>query len=159
MRIFTGQYERTIDAKNRVQLPAQLRAAIDTEHDGGGLYITLGEHRGTISMFTESGFEELAGRMETEVMSGPESRRFELQFYALTSFVEIDKQGRILLPDRLRKKARLGDEVYLVGQKNRVEIWDRAVLERSMGIDWEGDDWPDWQGFLRMRPREPRARE
>ncbi len=80
MRIFTGQYERTIDAKNRIQLPSQLRSAIDSERDGVGLYVTLGEYRGTLSIFTERGFEELAARIETEFMPGPESRRFELQF-------------------------------------------------------------------------------
>ena len=152
MRIFTGQYDRTIDAKNRVQLPSQLRAAIDWDRDGAGLYVTLGEHRGTLSIFTERSFEDLVARMETEFMPGPESRRFELQFYALASFVEMDKQGRIVLPDRLRRKARLGEEVFLVGQKQRIDVWSREDLERSMGVDWDGDDWPDWQGFMRMRP-------
>ena len=156
MRIFTGQYDRTIDSKNRVQLPSQLRAAIDIERDGSGLYITLGQHRNTLSLFTERSFEELAARIETEFMPGPESRRFEVQFYGLASFVDIDKQGRIVLPDRLRRKARLGEEVYLVGQKLRIDVWNRVDLDRSMGIDWEGDDWPDWQGFLRMRPVESR---
>ena len=157
MPIFTGQYDRTIDAKNRIQLPSQLRATVDPQHDGNGLYVTLGEHRGTLSIFTERGFEQLAARMETEFMAGPESRRFELQFYALASYVEMDKQGRIVLPDQLLKKARLDEEVFLVGQKHRIDIWKRADLERSMGIDWDGDDWPDWQGFLRMRPAEPGA--
>ncbi len=155
MRVFTGQYERTIDAKNRIQLPSQLRAAIDAERDGKGLYITLGEHRSTLSIFTERAFEELASRIATEFMPGPESRRFELQFYALASYVEVDKQGRILVADRLRRKARLGEEVFLVGQKYRVDVWNREDLDRSLGVDWEGDDWPDWQGFLRMRPQEP----
>lgn len=158
MPIFTGQYDRTIDAKNRIQLPSQLRASIEPERDGEGLYITLGEHRGTISIFTERGFEQLAARMETEFMPGPESRRFELQFYALASYIEPDKQGRIVLPDRLLKKARLGEQVFLVGQKQRIDVWNRADLDRSIGIDWDGDDWPDWQGFLRMRPAEPGAR-
>ncbi len=154
MRIFTGQYDRTIDAKNRIQLPSQLRAAIDPERDGEGLYVTLGEHRGTLSIYTERQFEERAARMETEFIPGPESRRFELQYYGLASYVEMDKQGRIVLPDRLRRKARLGEEVFLVGQKYRIDVWNREDLNRSLGIDWEGDDWPDWQGFLRMRPRE-----
>lgn len=154
MRILTGQYDRTIDAKNRIQLPSQLRAAIDSEGERTVLYVTLGEHRNTLSIFTEPAFEEQATRMQTEYMPGPESRRFELQFYALACVVEMDKQGRIVLPDRLRKKARLGEEVFLVGQKNRIDVWNRTDLDRATGIDWEGDDWPDWQGFLRMRPSE-----
>lgn len=156
MRIFTGQYDRTIDAKNRFQLPSPLRRAIDEERDGSGIYITLGEHRGTLSIFTERGFEALAARMETEFLPGSESRRFELQFYGLASYVELDKQGRVVLPDRLVKKARLEAEVVLVGQKLRIDLWNRRDLDRSMAIDWEGDEWPDWQGFLRMRPAEPK---
>ncbi len=152
MVVFTGQYERSLDVKNRIQLPSQLRSAIDPERDGATLFVTLGEYRGTLSIFTERGFEELAARIETEFMPGPESRRFELQFYGLASRMELDKQGRFVVPDRLRKKARLEEEVFLVGQKNRIDIWNRAELERSMAIDWEGDDWPDWQGFMRMRP-------
>lgn len=152
MRIFTGQYERTIDAKNRIQLPSQLRAVVDAERDGPRLYVTLGEHRGTLSIFTDRGFEQLASRLATEYAAGPESRRFELQFYAVASAVELDKQGRMVIPDRLRKKARLGEEVFLIGQKNRIEVWNRAELDRVMGIDWEGEDWPDWQGFLRRLP-------
>lgn len=152
MRIFTGQYDRTIDTKNRIQFPSQLRAAIDPERDGSGLYVIIGESRGTLSIFTERGFEDLAARIETEFMPGPESRRFELQFYGAANYVEMDKQGRIVLPERLRKKARLGDSVFLVGQKYRVDVWNRGELERAMGMDWEGDEWPDWQGFLRMRP-------
>jgi len=152
MSVFTGQYERTIDAKNRIQLPSQLRSAVDPDLDGNKLYVTLGEYPGTLSIFTGRGFDELAARMQTEFTANPAARRFELQFYAVSSSVDMDKQGRIVLPDRLRKKARLGEDVYLVGQRNRIEIWSRADLERAMGIDWEGDGWPDWPGFLRKRP-------
>lgn len=152
MRIFTGQYDRTLDSKNRIQIPAQLRAAIEPDRDGCGLYITLGEQRGTLSIYTERQFEQLASRMETEFIPGESSRHFEMQFYGLASFVEMDKQGRIVLAERLVKKAGLGGEVFLVGQKQRIDLWNREDFERSLGIDWEGEDWPDWQGFLRMRP-------
>lgn len=155
MRLFTGQYDRTIDAKKRIQLPSQLRASIDSEADGTGLYVTLGEHRGTISIFPERAFERLAGRIETEFMAGADSQRFELQFYSLASHVDMDNQGRIVLPERLVQKARLGPEVYLVGQKHRIDVWNRTAFESSLGIDWKGDEWPDWQGFLHMAPRSP----
>jgi len=156
MRFFTGQYDRTIDAKNRIQLPTQLRSAVDTERDGSGFIVTLGENRGTLSIFTERGFEELADRVETEFESGPEWMRFELQFYALASRVEVDKQGRLVLPDPLLKKARLGEEIYLVGQKNRIDLWNRVDLDRAMGIDWKGDEWTDWPRYVRRRPSSPK---
>lgn len=153
MPVFTGQHERTIDSKNRVQLPSQLRVEIDPERDGAGLYVTLGEQRHTLRLFTERSFQELSDRMETEFIKGSDSQRFEMQFYGLTSRVDVDKQGRFVLPVRLVKKARLGTEVYLVGQRSYIDIWNRADFDRSIGIDWDGDDWPDWQGFLRSRPK------
>ncbi len=152
MRFFIGQHERTIDEKNRLQLPSQLRSAIEPERDGRGLLVTLGEDRGTLAIFTERGFEELSARIETEFMAGAESARFERQFYSQASYVEVDPQGRFVLPERLVKKARLGKEVYLVGRKHRIEVWNRSDFDQSLGIDWQSDDWPDWQGFLRMRP-------
>ena len=152
MKLFTGQYDRSIDAKNRIQLPSQLRAVVDESKDGSGLVVTLGEHRGTLSIFTERGFEELAARVETEFESGAEWLRFELQFYALASRVEADKQGRLVLPDPLVKKARLGEEIYLVGRKDRIDVWDRADFAKALGIDWDGDEWPDWPRYSRRRP-------
>jgi MraZ protein len=152
MQYFTGQYERTIDSKNRLQLPAQHRGFIEPERDGDGVYVTLGENPGTLSLYTPKAFEARASSIETEYMEDARARKFEMQFYASACFVEVDKQGRLVLPDRLRKKARLGEEVYLVGQKNRIDIWNRSDFDRSMGIDWEGDAWPDWTSFLRMKP-------
>lgn len=153
MRFFTGQFDRTIDAKNRLQLPSQIRSIIDPDKEGTGMFVLPGESPGTLSLFTQEGFEELAARMETEFMSGPESRQFELQFFSLASHVDVDKQGRFVLPERLLKMSKLASEVVLVGQKNRVEVWNRDAFETSLGIDWAGKDWPDWQGFLRMRPK------
>jgi len=155
MPVFTGQYERTIDSKGRLQLPSQLRNVIDPERDGNGLYAQLGEFRNTLSLYTERAFNEITGRAKTEQMPGAEPQRFELQFYTLASYIDLDSQGRFVLPERLRKKARLGEEVYLIGQKNRIDIWNRADLDREMGIDWEGEGWPDWQRFLRMSPQQP----
>ena len=153
MRFFTGQHDRTIDSKNRIQLPSEMRDIIDPKHQGATLYLTLGEHRRTLSIFAERAFEELATRTETEFQQGDDALAFELQFFTLTSRVEMDKQGRFVVPEKLLKKARLAPEVYLVGQKNRIDIWNREDLDRSIGIDWEGDAWPQWRGFLRNRPR------
>lgn len=159
MRYFTGQFERSLDDKNRIQLPSQLRSAIDEDRDGKLLYITLGEHAGTLSIFTEKGFEAVAARTETEFQTGPDALRFELQFFGLASSIEMDKQGRFVLPDRLLKKARLGPDVVLVGQGSRIDMWDPAALDRSMGIDWAGDEWPNWQSFLRNRPGQKGAQQ
>ena len=79
MLLFTGQYDRTIDAKHRIQLPSQFRSLIDPERDGSSMYVILGERPETLSLFTERGFEALASRIETEFIPGRKSQRFELQ--------------------------------------------------------------------------------
>lgn len=157
MRFFTGQYERTIDAKNRIQIPAPLRAAIQPERDGSGLYVTLGDYPGTLSIYHERGLDERAARADMERVRGDGPRVFNLQFYAVATFVEMDVQGRVVLPARLRRKARLGEEIYLVGQKHCIDVWNRADFDRSLGIDWEGDEWPDWPGYTRGGPDELEA--
>jgi len=155
MQLFAGLHERTIDSKNRIQLPSELRDAMEVPHGVGAVYVTLGEDRGTLAVYTVDGFETLARRMETEYMAEPESRRFELQFYGLAHRVDVDKQGRLVLPERLRRMARLNKEVYLIGIKHRIEVWDRAMLEQAMEIDWTGGRWPEgWPKYTRMRPRE-----
>ena len=64
----------------------------------------------------------------------------------------LDRRGRGGVRGGVRGRGRLGDEIFLIGQGNRIDLWNRADLERSMGIDWDGDDWPDWSGFIRRRP-------
>lgn len=166
MKFFTDAHVRSIDKKSRLQVPAPMRAVIREERRRNGLpedegvvlYVTLGEFPGTLSLLTEARFEELSGRIETEYMTGLESQRFELQFYSSISHVEMDKQGRIVLPDRLLKRAGLVGDVYVVGQKNRIEIWPKDAFEKTRAptwdgkVSWKGDPWPDWQAFLRMRP-------
>jgi MraZ protein len=150
MRIFTGQHERNIDNKNRVQLPQEFRTAVNPEHDGKGWYVTLGHYRHTLSLYTARTFEERAAGMKTEDMSDEEAMRFELQYFGLAAFVESDKQGRIILPDRLKEKAKLGKDVYVVGQKIRIDLWNRDEFDQALGIDWKGDEWPEqWRRYVR----------
>jgi len=151
-RVFIGQHDRTIDPKNRVQLPSPFRSAIDPDRDGAGLYVTLGDDPGTLSLYTERVFEEFTGRIETEFMDDEESLQFEREFYAYAYHIDLDKQGRFVIPDRLRQIARLGDEIYLVGRKFRIDVWNRVDFDRSVTIDPSGQTWHKWRRFTRMRP-------
>ena len=78
--IFTGHHARTIDSKNRLQIPSQFRSAIESDGDGGVLYVMLGERRHTLSLVTERQFELLCARVQTESMPGQDSLDFEQRF-------------------------------------------------------------------------------
>lgn len=153
---FTGHHERTLDAKNRLQVPSHYRTQIEEEGEGGGLYVTLGERRHTLSLLTERRFEELAERIRTESLPGSDALDFEQRFYSTTARVEMDKQGRVVLPDYLTAMARLRGEVVLAGARHRIDVWRKDDYEAFLGIDWE-HDWPDWQKFLRKPSASPRG--
>lgn len=154
MVLFTDHYERTIDDKNRVQLPAQFRAVLGPDKQTSIVYVVLGERPGTLSIFPENGFLELSARVETEFIPGPDALEVEFDLFAWASRIEVDSQGRFTFPDKSLKRAKLGKEIALVGQKHRIDVWDRALFDRrSEGVpmEWEGH-WPNWRGFLRQRP-------
>ncbi len=153
---FTGHHARTLDEKNRLQIPSQFRNAVDPEVEGDGWYVILGERRHTLSLVTERQFEQMAERIQTEFMSGPDSLDFEQQFYSTARRLDMDKQGRVVLPDYLTSMARLKGEVVLSGAKYRIDVWRKKDFDAFLGIDWERS-WPNWQRFLRS-PR-PEGRE
>ncbi len=157
MRVFVGSYPKSLDDKKRLQIPSQFCKVIHDgkEADKTRLYVTLGREEKTLSIFTEERFEAFVRRMETEYIPGPGPRKFELQFYAMTRQVEMDKQGRLTLPDDLAKKASLGSDMMLVGLKDHIVVWNRERFDAALGEDLEGDTWPDWEPYLWSKPGSP----
>lgn len=152
---FTGHHERTIDSKNRLQIPSQFRNAIDPERDGPGLYVILGVRRHSLSLVTEREFNELPDRIRTESMSDREALDFEQRFYSTASHLDMDKQGRVVLPEYLTSMVGIGGEVILAGAKHRIDIWRREDFRDLLAIDRE-HDW-NWQRFLRSSRGPARA--
>ena len=116
--MFMGEYSHTIDAKGRLIIPARFREG-------------LGER-----FVVSRGFDGCLNAYDPETWAGIESKLKELpQFKKETRIItrfflagaveeEIDKQGRILIPAKLREYAELKKDVVLVGSGSRVEIWD-----------------------------------
>ena len=128
MQKFTGVFERQLDVKGRLALPASYRARLGTS-----CYLTLGEDNG-IEVFTEAMFDEEADRMQALQRLGQISMDRLRAFSARASAVEPDAQGRIYLDERLRKHANLetrGPAVVL-GRLDRIEICSVERYERSM---------------------------
>ncbi len=146
--IFIGHYARTIDKKGRLQIPSQLRNAIEESHEGKGLYVMLGERPNTLSLVTEQQFSAMGKRIRTECIPGKESLDFEQQFYSTTAHTGIDKQGRIVLPDYLTNMAGLKGDVMLAGADYRIDIWRKAAFEEFLKIDSDGG-WHNFHKFLR----------
>jgi MraZ protein len=117
-----GEYEHTIDEKNRLTLPAKFRRAF-----ADGVVLTRGMD-GCVYAYPRPAWEEVvSGRYAgLDPLSG-HARQLQRFFFGGAHDEELDRQGRIVLPANLVRHGRLGREVVVVGVNDRVEIWDRAA--------------------------------
>lgn len=151
--IFTFAYERTIDTKSRLQIPAPWRSAWDATGKKPVLYVCPGVRENTLSLYTEGYFETRASQIQTEYMDSPESLDFEQAFFAAVVRQELDSQGRIAIPDELLRIVDLGREVVLAGAKVRIDIWRKSDYEAFREKDMK-KRWDVFRKYLRM-PAKP----
>ena len=134
--MFLGQFDHTIDAKGRMAVPARFRGQLEK-----GAVISKG--MGTcLSVYTMQRWEEKSAEL-VEGKTNEELRDFERRIYPSASEVELDGQGRLVIPGRLRSFAELDSEVTVAGVRDHIEIWDRATwLEYQAKLDQEGNGSP-----------------
>lgn len=129
--VFTGTYEHSIDAKNRLAIPADVRSLLQKGTDGSvpvHLFATLGEGQ-ALCLYTEDGFEQRAAELDHSELEPDQLLAYERLMFSLARRVELDKQGRVRLPENLLKMAKLGSDVVLIGVKDHLEIRDRQAWQ------------------------------
>jgi MraZ protein len=134
--VFTGTYEHTIDAKRRLAVPSELRSQIQRATGATGddplvLVVALGEG-GALRLYTEPVFERRAEELEASELDADELLDYERVFFSLARRVEMDRAGRIRLPDNLLEMAGLGNEVVLLGVKDHLEVRDRDAWREHL---------------------------
>ena len=117
-----GEYEHTIDDKNRLTFPAKFRRAF-----ADGVVLTRGMD-GCIYAYPREHWEQLVnGRLGgLDLLSG-EARRLQRFFFAGGQDEELDRQGRVVIGGSLMRHAGLGREVVVAGVNDHAEVWDRAA--------------------------------
>ena len=116
-----GEYRHNLDIKGRMAVPAKFRDALVA-----GAIITRGIDN-CLFVFTNADWEELAKKLIALPLAQANSRAFTRLMLAGATDVTLDNQGRILIPDYLRKYAGLKKGVVVAGLYNRIEIWDDAT--------------------------------
>ena len=114
---FRGTYEHSLDERGRVAIPARYREAFIA----GGVLTPSPE--GCLELYPVVEFENTAQRLIPEGAHSQRGRRLRRGFYARSWDVELDKQGRILVPPSLRDSAGLTGSVVLTGRWECIEIW------------------------------------
>jgi len=118
--MFIGEYFHNIDPKKRVAIPSKFR-----ETFSGRAVITRGLDK-CLFVYPIKTWEELSGKLGSLPMGESGTRSFVRLMLAGAVDVDIDKLGRVLIPDYLKEYARLKKEVVIAGLYNRLEIWDSA---------------------------------
>ncbi|NLL93447.1 MAG: division/cell wall cluster transcriptional repressor MraZ [Clostridiales bacterium] len=127
--MFMSEYNHSIDAKGRVIVPVKFREALGDE-----FVVTQGLD-GCLFVFPNEEWGNFEEKLKSLPMSNKDARKFVRFFLAGAATVEVDKQGRILLPSVLREFAALEKDVVLVGVGSRVEIWDKARWDESTSFE------------------------
>ena len=121
--MFIGEFSHNVDEKGRVAIPAKFRGKIS-----GGAIITRGLDK-CLFVFTKTDWEKLAGKLIELPLAQANSRAFVRLMLSGASDVKLDIQGRILVPDYLRKYASVKKAVKVIGVYNRMEVWDEKNWE------------------------------
>jgi MraZ protein len=117
--MFLGEFEHTIDQKGRLAIPVKFRAALVD-----GAVVTRGLDN-CLTLYPKKEWDQLAERIAHLPMTEPNARSFARFMLAGAMDVEIDKQGRVILPAYLRKHAAISTQVVVAGLANRIEVWDK----------------------------------
>jgi MraZ protein len=122
-----GEYEHTMDDKNRLTLPAKFRQAF-----GDGVILTRGLERCVVAYPRRDWSERIERRLdELDPLSG-EARAVRRFTFSGASDEELDKQGRVTIPAPLLRHAGLEREVVVAGLHDHLEIWDRAAWRAQL---------------------------
>ncbi|CCZ55996.1 protein MraZ [Clostridium sp. CAG:1219] len=114
-----GEYNHNIDDKGRVSVPAKFREDI-----GISFIVTKGLDN-CLFAYSKEEWTKFEEKLKSLPLTNPNARNFIRFFFSGATECEIDKQGRINIPQSLREYAELGREVAIIGVSTRVEIWNR----------------------------------
>ncbi len=115
--MFTGEYRHTVDDKGRMAVPAKFRVQL-----GAGAVVSRWLDA-CLAIHTQQGWDELAAKVAALPITDQNARRFSRLIFAGAAEVELDRQGRILLPAYLRDHIGLGSDAVVVGSRDHAEIW------------------------------------
>jgi MraZ protein len=116
--VFTGEYRHAVDDKGRIAVPSRFRAHLD-----GGLVVARWLDT-CLAIYPRAAWEELSTRIGSLPMTDPRGRLLQRRLFAGAFETELDRQGRVLLPQGLRTFAGLGDEAMVLGSRDHAEIWE-----------------------------------
>lgn len=126
-----GSYKARLDKGGRIKIPEKFRAAIEEEY-GKEVFITSLTDE-AVQIYPLSVWKKLAGITEEGLIHlKPDVRMFMLRVNLKGTQYEIDSKGRVLISQAMKEKAKLEDEVEVIGLNNHLEIWSKNVINKML---------------------------
>ncbi len=123
-KLFRGANKLSLDAKGRMVMPTKYRDRLH-ERCGGRLVVTVDKDQ-CLLLYPMPDWEEIEARLMRLPSLQPQARRLQRLMVGHATDVELDAQGRLLLPPNLREFGGLARDAMLIGQGTRFELWDEA---------------------------------
>ena len=127
--MFMGEYNHIIDAKGRLIIPARFRELLGEE------FILTKGLDGCLSIYPMDAWEAFETKLRALPLTNKNARTFTRFFVAGATNCELDRLGRILVPQTLREFAGLEKEVVLTGNLDRIEIWSKEKWSENCNYD------------------------
>lgn len=124
MPAFSGKYYYTLDPKGRLIIPAPFREIISSNYNPK-LYMVNAAFDNCLHIYPQEEWQKLEDKVRLLPSMDDAVKYFKRKVIASAQEVELDKQGRVLVPASLREDAGLHSDIAIVGQIDRIDLWDR----------------------------------
>jgi MraZ protein len=131
--MFIGEYQHAVDNKNRMIIPSKFRDSL-----GEDFVLTKGLD-GCLYAYTMEEWKVLEEKLKKLPLTSKDARAFVRFFFSGANEIDIDKQGRALIPQNLLEYAGIKKEIISIGVSTRIEIWGKEKWEdyNSQNIDYD----------------------
>ena len=128
---FQGTFEHSVDDKGRVAIPARFRDELSGLQDSR-LVVTKWRRRERpcLEVYTFAAWQRFLEKVAAKKRFSPKMAAFESWYVAAATDVQVDGQGRILVPQMLRDWAQLGREIVFAGVTDRFRVWNRELFHQ-----------------------------
>lgn len=113
-----GEYTHTLDDKNRMSLPVKFRKEM-----GKSVVVAPGLDN-CLAIYTSKEWQKISEKLSDSSMLAIDNRSFSRFMFGQANIIEVDNNGRILIPENLKIRSGLSSKVVVIGVQNRLEIWN-----------------------------------
>jgi MraZ protein len=132
MTFFTSEYESKLDAKGRLVLPARIKAQLPADGTEANELVIRRGFEPCFIIYPMVEFKKVFSKISGLSEFNEEYRKLQRNFFSGTATVELDNNGRFVVPKTMLTYAGIDKDVILVGMGNKVEVWNPTVYEKHL---------------------------